>query len=112
MEKFVGPIQTSQIKIQSSTRRSSRLRRNIEKIARGIKLPEDIEMLKTRVFPSNSPELPKDTLYVFPKKDAVSEYNLKMFQELEGSFEVFTAINLLILLFFLSYQRKKNFIQE
>ena len=52
-------------------------------------------MLKTRVFPSNSPELPKDTLYVFPKKDAVSEYNLKMFQELEGSFEVFTAVNIL-----------------
>ena len=42
---------------------------------RGIKLPEYIEMLKTRFFQNNDTPLPKDTLYVFPKRDSVSEYN-------------------------------------
>ena len=52
-------------------------------------------MLRARVFPKNDPRIPKDTQYVFPKLKTVSEYNTKMFNEIENENEVITAKNIL-----------------
>ena len=54
-----------------------------------------MEMLRTRVFPKNDPSIPKNTLYVFPKLEAVIEYNRKIFGELEGDFDVIEAKNIM-----------------
>ena len=67
----------------------------LKRVARGITLPEDMEMLRTRVFPKNDPRIPKNTLYVFPKLDAVNEYNRKMIGELEGDFDIIEAKNIM-----------------
>ena len=67
----------------------------LKKVDRGIKLPEDMEMLRTRVFPKNDPCIPKNTLYVFPKLETVNEYNRKIFGELDGDFDVIEAKNIM-----------------
>ena len=53
----------------------------LKRIARGIKLPEDMERLKTRVFHKDDPAMPKNSLHVFPKLVSVNEYNHKMLNE-------------------------------
>ena len=37
----------------------------LERLARGIKTEEDLELLRSRVFPIEDPQIPKDTLYIF-----------------------------------------------
>ena len=52
-------------------------------------------MLRTRVFPKNDPQIPKDTFYVFPKLKSVSEYNQKLLNGVEGESEVIISKNIL-----------------
>ena len=67
----------------------------LKRIARGIKLPEDMELLKTRVFHKDDPAIPKNSLHVFPKLVSVNEYNHKMLNEIEGELEVLTSKNIM-----------------
>ena len=67
----------------------------LKRVARGIKTDEDRRLLQTRVFPKDDPEIPKDTLYVFPRKKDVKEYNDKMINQLEGELEVLEATNIM-----------------
>ena len=67
----------------------------LKRIARGIKLPEDMELLKTRVFHKDDPAIPKNSLHVFPKLVSVNEYNHKMLNETEGELEVLTSKNIM-----------------
>ena len=67
----------------------------LKRIARGIKTPEDMELLKTRVFQKDDHRIPKDSLHVFPTLKSVNEYNTKMFNEIEGDCEVLTSKNIM-----------------
>ena len=67
----------------------------LKRVARGVVNDDDLELLKTRVFPENDPRIPKDTLYVFPLKKMVKEYNEKQLSLLEGDLEVVCATNIL-----------------
>ena len=49
----------------------------LKRSARGMLTDDDMELLKRRVFPENDPQIPKDTLYVFPLRKTVKEYNEK-----------------------------------
>ena len=67
----------------------------LKRNARGIVTDEDHELNKTRVFPEHDSRIPKDTLYVFPLKRMVKQYNEKEVSCLEGDYEVLQAINIL-----------------
>ena len=54
-----------------------------------------MNLLRSRVFPRDSPEIPSNTLYVFPKKKNVKKYNEKMINLLEGDNEVLVATNIM-----------------
>ena len=64
-------------------------------VGRGIKRSEDMDLLRTRVVPKNDPSIPKDTLYVFPRRTMVKEYNEKMISQLEGELEVLPSKNIM-----------------
>ena len=63
--------------------------------ARGIVTEEDLKMLESRVFSENDPRIPKDTLYVFPLKKMVKQYNEKQLSLLDGEYELLQATNIL-----------------
>ena len=63
----------------------------LKRVARGIKLPKDMEILRTSVFPKNDPRIQKNTLDVFLKLDTVNECNRKIFGELNGDFDITEA---------------------
>ena len=67
----------------------------LKRIARGIKTPEDLELLRTRVVPENDPSIPDDTFYVFPNRETIREYNEKELNHLEEPLEVLQAKNIL-----------------
>ena len=60
-----------------------------------MELPEDMELLKTRVFHKDDPAIPKNSLHVFPKLVMVNEYNHKKLNETEGELEVLTSKNIM-----------------
>ena len=64
-------------------------------MARGIKTDEDLELLRTRIFPENDPRIPKDTLYVFPKRKDVKKYNERQLNLVQGDLAVLEATNIL-----------------
>ena len=64
-------------------------------VGRGIKRPEDMDLLRTRVVPNNDPSIPKDTLYVFPRRTMVKEYKEKMLTSLDGELEVLPSKNIM-----------------
>ena len=43
----------------------------LKRIARGIKTPEDLELLRTRVVPENDPSIPDDTFYLFTNGETI-----------------------------------------
>ena len=67
----------------------------LKRIARGLKNEDDLQLLRSRVFPENDERIPKDTLYVFPRKKMVREYNEKMLNNVEGQLEVLQATNII-----------------
>ena len=67
----------------------------LNRISRGIKFKEDILLLKSRVFPEHSPEIPEDTLYVFPRRKTVAEYNIRQVNKLPGDLEVIQSSNIM-----------------
>ena len=60
----------------------------LKRISRGIKTEEDLSLLRSRVFPEHSLEIPQDVLYVFPRLKTVAEYNVKELNKLEGDLKV------------------------
>ena len=67
----------------------------LKRIARGIKIDEDLELLRSRVVPEYDPIIPDDTFYVFPKRAIVRKYNEQKLNQLEGPLEVLEATNIL-----------------
>ena len=67
----------------------------LKRNARVLVTDDDFERLKCRVFPEKDPHIPRDTLYVFPTRKLVKEYNEKQLNLLEGECEVLTATNIL-----------------
>ena len=67
----------------------------LKNFSRGIKTDDDINRLTTRVFPENDPNIPMDTLYIFPTKEMVKRYNEQQLSRLEGDLEVLEATNIL-----------------
>ena len=54
-----------------------------------------MNLLRTRVVPKNDPSIPNDTLYIFPRRKLVKEYNEKMLNLLDGDLEVLKAKNIM-----------------
>ena len=54
-----------------------------------------MKLLRTTVFPKNDPNIPKNTLYVFPKLESINEYNRKIIGELDGDFDVIEPKNIM-----------------
>ena len=88
----VLPIKLTYNHRQSSEGRFAEL---LKRIAHGIKIDEDLELLKSRVVPENDPRIPGDTFYVFPKKVIVKKYNEQKLNLLEGLLEVLEATDIL-----------------
>ena len=67
----------------------------LKRVARGIQTAEDIALLRTRVVPENSPLIPPDTMYVFPTRVQVRQYNEKMLNCMPGELVVLSATNII-----------------
>ena len=67
----------------------------LKRVVRGIQTAEDITLLRTRVVPENSPLIPPDTMYVFPTRVQVRQYNEKMLNCMPGELVVLSATNII-----------------
>ena len=54
-----------------------------------------MDLLRTRVVPKNDPSIPKDILYVFPRRTMVKEYNEKILSLSDGELEVLPSKNIM-----------------
>ena len=73
----------------------------LKRLARGIVTAEDVALLRTRVYPENDPQIPFDTIYTFPTRVQVRQYNEKILSLLPGEYEVLSATNIM--------EEKRNF---
>ena len=63
----------------------------LNRIRVGEQTKEDIEVLNTRVFPRNSPEIPKDGLIITGTNEIVNRFNNQKLNELPGELFEFKA---------------------
>ena len=67
----------------------------LKRIARGIKTEDDLELLRSRVFPENDARIPEDTFYIFLNRGTIPEYNEKNLDQVDGPLEVLQATDIL-----------------
>ena len=61
----------------------------LNRVRTGDQTEEDVEILKTRVFPRDSPQIPEDALLITGENKIVNDVNMKKINKLEGElFEI------------------------